>query len=59
MIFEEWLVNEMVMAEKWVLRWMGGVMKIDRIRNDIIRDFFNKVKRCWFEHYGHVMGRGE
>ena len=48
-------------AEMRVLRWMSGVTKVDRIRNEIIRGTANmgeiakKVQESSLKLYGHVL----
>ena len=47
-------------AEMRMLRWMSGVNKIDRIRNEIIRgmtkvgEISKKVQESRLKSYGHV-----
>ena len=52
-------------AEMRMLRWMSGVTKLDRIRNEIIRgttrvgEIFKKVHESRLKWYGHVLRREE
>ena len=46
-----------------MLRWMSGVTKLDRIRNEISRrptkmgEISKKVRESWLKWYGHVLRR--
>ncbi len=50
-------------AEMRMLRWMSGVTKLDRIRNEIIRwttkvgELSKKVQESMLKWYGHVLRR--
>ena len=50
-------------AEMGMLRWMSGVTKLDRIRNEINRgttkvgDISKKVQESRLKRYGHVLRR--
>ena len=52
-------------AETRMLRWMSGVIKLDRIRNERIRgttkvgEISKKVQESRLKWYGHVSRRGE
>ncbi|VDO23576.1 unnamed protein product [Heligmosomoides polygyrus] len=47
--------------EKKILRWTGGVARLDRVRNDTIRQRFGvvpiaeKLREARFRWYGHVL----
>ena len=57
--------NKLDMAEMRMLRWMSGVTKLDRIRNERIRGttkvggISKKVQECRMKWYGHVLRRAE
>ena len=48
-----------------MLRWMSGVTKLNRIRNEIIRgtakvgEISKKLQESRLKWYGHVLGREE
>ena len=48
------------MAEMWLLRWMSGVTKLDRMRNERIREIAKvgeiskNVQESSLNWYGHV-----
>ena len=52
-------------AEMRMLRWISGVTKLDRIRNEIIRGtpnvgvIYKKVQEIRLKWYGHVLRREE
>ena len=49
-------------AEMRMLRWISGVTKLDRIRNEIIRGtpmLGEKSKKSRLKWYGHVLRREE
>ena len=52
-------------AEMKMLRWMSGVTRTDRIRNEYIRgslkvvEVSKKIQEARLRWYGHVMRRGE
>ena len=63
---ETWAVKKtqekkLDVAEMRMLRWMSGVTKLDRIRNEIIRgttkvgDISKKVQESRLKWYGHVL----
>ena len=65
---ETWAVKK-AQEKKWdvadmrMLRWMSGVTKLDRIRNERIRgttkvgEIFKKVQESRLKWYGHVLRR--
>ena len=59
------LENKLEVAEMRMLRWMGGVTKLDHIRNErIVRtskvgEITKQVKEKRLKWYGHVMTREE
>ena len=65
---ETWAVKKaqekkLDVADMRMLRWMGGVTKLDRIRNEIIRgttkvgEISKKVQESRLKWYGHVLKR--
>ena len=65
---ETWAVKKaqekkLDVAEMRMLRWMSGVTKLDRIRNEIIRgttkvgEISKKVQESRLKWYGHVLRR--
>ena len=65
---ETWAVkkaheNKLYVAEMRMLRWMSGVTKLDRIRNERIRgttkvgEISKKVQESRLKWYGHVLRR--
>ena len=67
---ETWAVKKaqekkLDVAEMRMLRWMSGVTKLDRIRNEIIRgttkvgEISKKVQESRLKWYGHVLRREE
>ena len=65
---ETWAVKKaqekkLDVAEMRMLRWMSGVTKLDRIRNERIRgttkvgEISKKVQESWLKWYGHVLRR--
>ena len=64
---ETWAVKKaqekLDVAEMRMLRWMNGVTKLDRIRNERIRgttkvgEIFKKVQESSLKWYGHVLRR--
>ena len=67
---ETWAVKKaqekkLDVAEMGMLRWMSGVTKLDRIRNERIRgttkvgEISKKVQESRLKWYGHVLGREE
>ena len=67
---ETWAVKKaqekkLDVAEMRMLRWMSGVTKLDRIRNDRIRgttkvgEISKKVQESRLKWYGHVLRREE
>ena len=59
------LENKLEVAEMRMLRWMGGVTKLDNIRNERIGgttkvgEITKQVKENRLKWYGHVMTREE
>ena len=57
--------NKLEVAEIRMLRWMCGVTKLDKIRNERIRgttkvgEITKKVQEMRFKWHGHVMRREE
>ena len=57
--------NKLEVTEMRMLRWMCGVTKLDKIRNERIRgttkegEITKKVRERRLKWYGHVMGREE
>ena len=57
--------NKLEVAEIRMLRWMCGVTKLDKIRNERIRgttkvgEITKKVQESRLKWYGHVMRREE
>ena len=55
--------NKLDVAEMRMLRWMSGVSKLDRIRNERIRgttkvgEISKKVQESRLKWYGHVLRR--
>ena len=65
---ETWAVKKekkLDVAEMRMLRWMSGVTKLDRIRNEIIRgttkvgEISKKVQESRWKWYGHILRREE
>ena len=67
---ETWAVKKaqekkLDVAEMRMLRWMSGVTKLDRIRNEIIRgktkvgEISKKVQESRLKWYGHVLRRDD
>ena len=67
---ETWAVKKaqekkLDVAEMTMLRWMSGVTKLDRIRNERIRgtakvgEISKKVQEGRLKWYGHVLKRAE
>ena len=65
---ETWAVKKaqekkLYVAEMRMLRWMSGVTKLDRIRNERIRvitkvgEISKKVQECKLKLCGHVLRR--
>ena len=65
---ETWAVKKaqekkLDVAEMGMLRWMNGVTKLDRIRNERIRgtkkmgEISKKVRESRLKWYGHVLRR--
>ena len=62
---ETWAVKKMEVTGMKVLRWMCGVTRLDKIRNEKIRgstkmgEISKKVQERRMRWYGHVMRRYE
>ena len=60
---EETQEKKLDVAEMRMLRWMSGVTKLDRIRNEVIRgttkvgEISKKVQESRLKWYGHVLRR--